>query len=132
MNARKQCYMLKELLGIKRLEEMYQRTGTPLHTAYAMVQLKDIYERKQNNPLNKCEDDENVKVWLSISSICISRWTNANILTMPISYSEASWTGKFGVKCRKSRTHVDALFVKYLATNSSSQKSNGLFLVSLS
>ncbi len=84
--ARKQCLQLKETLGTEALKNMYQRTGAPMHTAYAPAQLKDLYERKPT----ECE---NVKIWLSIASICISRWTDVDMLSMPISYSEASWTG---------------------------------------
>ena len=83
---RNQCLKVKEALGTEALTQMYQRTGAPLHTAYAPVQLKDLYERKPN----ECQD---VKRWLSIAGICISRWTHGDLWSMPLSYSEASWTG---------------------------------------
>lgn len=67
---------------------MYQRTGAPLHASYALPQLRAFYANKDNQALAKTIDQ-----WKTIASICIHRWTGKPRVQMPITYSEASWTG---------------------------------------
>lgn len=75
-------------LGAETLHEMYQRSGTPLHTSYALPQLRAFYGNKDNEAIAKTIDK-----WSTISSICLYRWSGRPQIQMPISYSEASWTG---------------------------------------
>jgi gluconokinase len=75
-------------LGAEKLFEIYQRTGAPLHTSYAMPQLRAFYGNKDNEAIAKTIDK-----WATISSICLYRWSGRPQIQMPISYSEASWTG---------------------------------------
>lgn len=75
-------------LGEKTLQEMYQRTGTPLHASYALPQLRAFYGNKNNEAAAKT-----IYKWSTISAICLYRWSGRPHLQMPISYSEASWTG---------------------------------------
>lgn len=86
----KACEKLKVELGTERLYAMYQRTGTPMHSAYAVPQLRAFYSNEENQPMIK-----KIEKWKSITSICIFRWTGKPHLQIPISYSEASWTGMF-------------------------------------
>ena len=85
--VQKQCILLKNKLGTDKEKDMYQRTGAPLHNAFALAQLKELYESSDYHG--------GVARWLTVASICIARWSGRNVLTMPISYSEASWTGLF-------------------------------------
>ncbi len=75
-------------LGAEKLIEMYQRTGAPLHASYALPQLRAFYGNKDNEAIAKTIDK-----WATISSICLYRWSGRPNIQMPISYSEASWTG---------------------------------------
>ncbi len=63
---------------------IYNTTGAPIHTAYAAAQLYRLAEE---------EPDLMGRVfkWQSLVSLCLARWTGATHL--PVSYSEASWTG---------------------------------------
>lgn len=79
-----QCRNLRIDLGPEKLVELYQRTGAPLHSAYALPQLRALYA----DPEEPCKT---VYVWQTIASTCLARWTGRDFL--PISYSEASWTG---------------------------------------
>mmetsp|Transcript_12097 Transcript_12097/g.34602 ORF Transcript_12097/g.34602 Transcript_12097/m.34602 type:complete len:442 (+) Transcript_12097:3-1328(+) len=68
---------------------MYQRTGAPLHSAYALPQLRVFYD---DNP----ELASSVHKWTTLASLCLDRWTNGRLRRgrhSSISYSEASWTG---------------------------------------
>ena len=67
---------------------MYQRTGAPLHASYALPQLRAFYSNKANEAIAKTIDK-----WGTISAICLYRWSGRPQIQMPISYSEASWTG---------------------------------------
>jgi len=68
---------------------MYQRTGTPPHVSYALPQLLAFYKNDSNAEIAKQIDK-----WQTISSICLYRWCGRpQSIKMPISYSEASWTG---------------------------------------
>lgn len=81
--------------------ELYQKTGAPIHSAYALPQLLDIYD---NNNLVV----SSIHKWQTIASICLSRWTGATFL--PISFSEASWTGLLNVRsCQYEPALIDLL-----------------------
>jgi len=73
-------------LGQGEQRVLYQRTGTPIHGAYAMPQLRVMYERQR-------ELCEKIHHWQPISNLCIARWTGQKAQGMPLSYCEASWTG---------------------------------------
>ena len=75
-------------LGAENLHAMYQRTGAPLHASYALPQLRAFYRNKDNETIAKTIDK-----WATISAICLYRWSGRPQIQMPISYSEASWTG---------------------------------------
>ena len=76
-------------LGPDKLKSMYQRTGTPIHTSYALPQLRAFYSNPNNREIAK-----QITKWSTISSICIHRWCGRpQHIEMPISFSEASWTG---------------------------------------
>lgn len=60
---------------------LYQRTGTPLHTSYALAQLLHLDENYQSYQ------------WTTIASYCISQWTQQPERINTITHSEASWTG---------------------------------------
>ena len=76
-------FSLLRNLASEALDAMYQRTGAPLHAAYALPQLLDFYE---NAPEQECR---RVHRWQTISSICLHRWMGGGKIQMPISYSEA-------------------------------------------
>ncbi len=67
---------------------MYQRTGAPLHVSYALPQLRAFYAKAENRRLA-----ERITRWQTLSTICLHRWSGKPCVQMPISYSEASWTG---------------------------------------
>jgi gluconokinase len=69
-------------------KEMYQNTGAPIHSAYALPQLLDIYD-DSNSAYAAVRS--RIHKWQTIASICLSRWIGCTFL--PISFSEASWTG---------------------------------------
>eukprot|EP00804_Cyclotella_cryptica_P028258 CCRYP_014616-RB/>CCRYP_014616-RB protein AED:0.03 eAED:0.03 QI:97/1/1/1/0.4/0.33/6/4178/641 len=99
-----QCLRWKENLISETLEELYQRTGAPLHSAYALPQLCAFYELE---PESLCE---RVHRWQTISSICVHRWMGGGKIDMPISYSEASWTGMLNFQtCSWDETAIQLL-----------------------
>jgi gluconokinase len=67
---------------------MYQRTGAPLHVSYALPQLRAFYANEENRHLAN-----RIERWQTLSTICVHRWTGRPHFQMPISFSEASWTG---------------------------------------
>jgi len=83
-SVQQQCRALKQSLGEEHEKDLYQRTGAPIHPAYALGQLREIYETL---------DGVNVKAWTTIASMCIAQWSGSDLCSVPISYSEASWTG---------------------------------------
>ena len=85
-SVQQQCRALKQSLGDEKEKDMYQRTGAPIHPAYALGQLRDIYEKMELEGVI-------IKAWTTIASMCIAQWSGADICSVPISYSEASWTG---------------------------------------
>ena len=86
----RECEAIRDKLRTKEaLDEMYQRTGAPLHSAYALPQLRVFYD---NNP----ELASKVERWTTLASLCLDRWTNGQLRRgghCSISYFEASWTG---------------------------------------
>ena len=83
------AFYLHSNLGPKKLSAMYQCTGTPLHVSYALPQLLAFYNNDSNAEIAK-----QIHKWQTISSICLYRWCGRpQSIQMPISYSEASWTG---------------------------------------
>lgn len=103
--VQQECLKLHQLLGQDRVGKLYQRTGAPIHPAYALGQLRalyhDVMEEESEEPkqqmmmMRDIKVDKKISKWTSIASICISNWTERDIHSMPISYSEASWTGMF-------------------------------------
>jgi gluconokinase len=71
-------------LGEEKALELYKRTGAPLHSAYAIAQLRAFY-KSNSDSVSK------VSQWKSICSLLLDRWTARD--DTPISYSEASWCG---------------------------------------
>jgi gluconokinase len=67
---------------------MYQRTGSPLHVSYALPQLRAFYAKEENQHLANM-----IERWQTLSTICLNRWYGRPCIKIPISYSEASWTG---------------------------------------
>ena len=72
------------------MQELHQKTGAPLHSAYALPQLKVLYE--SHAPLV-----QRVSRWHTLSTHCLARWI-AREESWPISSSEASWTGLLSVQ----------------------------------
>jgi gluconokinase len=86
-------------------QQLFQRTGAPIHSAYAVAQLRVLYNKE---PQLSSVTDQIVQ-WQTLPSLCLRRWTtrqqqgvvavehdNDNEQDqpdVPISYSEASWTG---------------------------------------
>jgi len=86
-----ECQRLRQELGPDALDKLYQATGAPLHSAYALPQLRVLY----NEGKSRLEGHKNHR-WQSITGYCLSRWTNRKHL--PITFSEASWTGLLNVR----------------------------------
>ena len=78
-------------LGTKREDELYQRTGSPLHSSYALPQLRELYADSE-----KAHVVSKIVVWQTLASTCISRWMGTPF--SHISFSEASWTGLFNFR----------------------------------
>lgn len=66
------------------MRDIYEKTGAPIHSAYALPQMQTLYR-------NNKELCSKIHKWQTIASLSLSRWTNN--INIPISYSEASWTG---------------------------------------
>ena len=75
-------------LGPDKLLALHQRTGSPIHSSHALPQLLAFYRDEKYNSLAK-----QVEKWETISSICLYRWSGRPNVQMPMSFSEASWTG---------------------------------------
>ena len=80
------------------MKQMYQRTGAPLHNAYALPQLRAYYKHHHHTTATNYHHNQTniqptgpVHKWQTLSSLCLSRWLGLKYL--PISFSEASWTG---------------------------------------
>ena len=79
------------LFGQEGLDDLYQRTGAPLNSAYALPQLRVFYTNPNNTDTIKA-----VSKWTTLSAVCLSRWRGSPFTT--VSYSEASWTGLFNFR----------------------------------
>ena len=93
-------HILNSELGEERLNDLYQKTGAPLHSAYALAQLCALY----SNP----DTTKDICQWQTLASLCLSRWLG--VPSVPISYSEASWTGLFNFcTCQWEQDALDLL-----------------------
>ena len=90
---------------------IYQTTGTPLHSGYALPQLRVLYDTKPDLA-------NEIHVWQTLSNILIARWsidpqqqksTAVQLRNLPLSYSEASWTGLFNFRTGQYEKSVMAL-----------------------
>lgn len=101
-----QCRNLRSRLCEDDIQSLYQNTGAPIHSAYAISQFLDIYGT-DDNPNNKIVR-ESVHKWQTLASICLCRWTGETFL--PISLSEASWTGLLNFRtCQYEQRALDVL-----------------------
>ncbi len=73
-----------ELKAAGVLRQTYQRTGTPIHTAYAPAQLRYLAE---TDPARLAR----VATWQTLSAAMLAHWRGAT--AGPVSTSEAGWTG---------------------------------------
>jgi gluconokinase len=114
-----ECRSLRQTLGVAHLERLHQQTGAPLHSAFALPQLRVLYHNNGSPPNGMIN---RVHQWQTIASLCLARWTGklqaAAAAAMsaattpsspsspsscgssfgPISYSEASWTGLLNIR----------------------------------
>ncbi len=74
----------EELKQQNGLEDSWQRTGTPIHTAYAPAQLLRLASEEPQRL-------SQVASWQTLASHLLSRWRGRS--HSPISNSEAGWTG---------------------------------------
>jgi len=84
--AAKECRKIREEMTEAQkysVSTLHKKTGAPLHSAYALPQLRALGAKITTR----------VFKWQTIASLCLSRWIGVRCL--PISYSEASWTGLF-------------------------------------
>lgn len=74
------------------LEEARQQTGTPAHASYAPVHLLQLVSEYPAVA-------RKVKTWQSLPSMMAAKWTCQH--SVPVSYSEASWTGMLDFRTLK-------------------------------
>jgi gluconokinase len=74
----------RQLKSENRMSLVYGTTGAPIHASYALAQLRHLY---QDHP----DVARRVARWQTLPSCCLARWRGVS--HMPVSYSEASWTG---------------------------------------
>lgn len=86
-------YVFDSELGTEKLQDMYQRTGAPLHSAYALAQLRVLY----GDPAHK-DLCQKITMWKTLSSVCLARWRGVPFAA--VSWSEASWTGLLNLATR--------------------------------
>uniref|UniRef100_K3W9T1 Carbohydrate kinase FGGY N-terminal domain-containing protein n=1 Tax=Globisporangium ultimum (strain ATCC 200006 / CBS 805.95 / DAOM BR144) TaxID=431595 RepID=K3W9T1_GLOUD len=83
---------LRDVLIVRgALSEFHDRTGTVIHPAYAPAEFSRLHAEEPATVAR-------VYKWQSISGYLIGRWTHAaqkNKGCVPMSFSEASWTGLF-------------------------------------
>lgn len=87
------CRQLKSQLGPDVERKLYSRTGAPIHSAYALPQLVNLSE--SISP----EEFKTIKEFSTLGSLYIARLTGKK--SIPISYSEASWTGMLNYRTGK-------------------------------
>jgi len=76
---------LREELGDAQNQLMWNKTGTPVHTSYAMPQYKRLL---QEDPA-QCRA---AAQWRTLGAHLVGTWMG-RATDMPVSFSEASWTG---------------------------------------
>jgi gluconokinase len=87
---------------VEKSSLIYQLTGAPIHSAYALAQMRVFYNNLKGEHL------KSLCAWKTIASICLSRWTGKTQL--PITYSEASWTGLLNFdSCQYEKAALDLL-----------------------
>lgn len=92
---------LKRELGDDWVNDVYVKTGAPIHNAYSLPQLRVLYSKKPQLA-------KSVEKWQTLSSVCLATWMHQNHL--PISYSEASWTGLMNYQtCQYEPSVLDLL-----------------------
>jgi gluconokinase len=97
-----ECQSIRDELGEEGTARLYQTTGAPIHSAYALPQLRALYKSHPEAALRR------IFKWQSLASLCLCRWTGHAVL--PISYSEASWTGLLNVRdCAYEYTATELL-----------------------
>lgn len=74
----------QELLHQGSLEETWQRTGTPIHTAYAPAQLLRL-------AAEQADLVRQVACWQTLAASILARWRGQ--FSSPVSNSEVGWTG---------------------------------------
>jgi gluconokinase len=74
----------KDLDAANKLMSTYQRTGTPIHTAYAPAQLLRLAAEDSGRLAR-------VVTWQTLSAHLLAGWTGTPFA--PVSSSEAGWTG---------------------------------------
>ncbi|KAL3945654.1 MAG: hypothetical protein SGBAC_000222 [Bacillariaceae sp.] len=101
MDVAKECKTMKDELGQDGAAKLYQESGAPIHSSYAIGQLRAIYNSSE-------EFVGLIHHWQTIASLCLGRWTDKTCL--PISFSEASWTGLLNFKsCQYAETALSLL-----------------------
>lgn len=74
----------EELLQEGNLEDTWQRTGTPIHTAYAPAQLLRLSAEEPDLA-------RKVACWQTLAASILARWRGQ--FNSPVSNSEVGWTG---------------------------------------
>ncbi len=74
----------QELIQLGTLEDAWQRTGTPIHTAYAPAQLLRLAAEEPDLV-------KQVASWQTLAACLLARWRGQP--NAPISNSEVGWTG---------------------------------------
>lgn len=78
----------EELAAQGRLNEFHDRTGTVIHPAYAPAVFLRLHH-EESERVNR------VAKWQSITAYLLSQWVETDGTCVPMSYTEASWTGLF-------------------------------------
>ncbi|CAJ1949769.1 unnamed protein product [Cylindrotheca closterium] len=101
VDVAKECKAMKDELREDGTANLYQETGAPIHSSYAIGQLRAIYQSSEKYV-------SRIQQWQTIPSLCLGRWTGGN--SLPISFSEASWTGLLNFKtCQYAETALSLL-----------------------
>jgi gluconokinase len=106
-------------------QQLFKKTGAPIHAAYAVAQLRVLYQERSLSSVT-----DQIVQWHTLPSLCLSRWRRAGTVRrrdppqgvvgenenegddadIPISYSEASWTGLLNYhSCQYEPTMLDLL-----------------------
>ena len=95
-----ECSFLRSDLGPHGVDRLYHETGTPIHSSYALPQLRQFYkttvQHSHASDLPFSSVRSKIDRWQTIASLVLSRWTGR--IGLPISLSEASWTGLLNVR----------------------------------